>query len=182
MPDKIIKVTCQGADSLPISALTAFQGNLKTLHEKEYNKLKNSIQRHGFAFPVFIWKNGGENFIIDGHQRVFVANKMIEEGWEIENGNVPVDWIEAETLKGAKEKVLLSASQYGKIDIDGLYEFIETSELNYIELQEFVDLVNTKIDYVMGPPNFKEGEEKEQGRLDEKASIKCPECGYEWKP
>jgi hypothetical protein len=45
---KEIRITCQGADRLPIESLETFQGNLKSLSEKEYKKLRASI---GYGIP-----------------------------------------------------------------------------------------------------------------------------------
>lgn len=149
--EKTVRITCKGADVLPIKVLTSFQGNLKTLAEKEYKKLKTSIEKHGFSFPVFIWKSGKTNFIIDGHQRLLVLQKMVEEGWKIEGDMVPVDWIEAKTKQEAKEKVLISASQYGRIDIESLYEFVEMEGLDFKDLQLTVDLPSIDIAKVFGP-------------------------------
>ena len=92
---KEIKITCKGADSFPIEALLAFQDNLKTLPKEEFEKLKHSIEKHGFSFPVFVWRNHSKKYIIDGHQRLYVLKKMLEDGYEVKGGKVPVDWIKA---------------------------------------------------------------------------------------
>ena len=148
-----IKISCQGADLLPIAELQQFQGNLKSLSEKEYKKLRSSIERHGFAFPVFVWDDNGVKNIIDGHQRIFVVKKMVEEGWILTDGVLPIVWIEAKDKKEAKEKILLSASQYGKIDISDLYEFIEFEQLDQDALKAVVDIPMINLEYVLGPPD-----------------------------
>ena len=129
-----ILITCQGTKYLDISELKFLQGNLKELREKEFNKLKKSIQKYGFRFPVFLWNN----YIIDGHQRVFVVSKMIENGYSI--GKIPIVEIDAENEKEAKRLILLASSRYGGVTDDGLYEFIMTSELDFNELKEEIDL------------------------------------------
>ena len=65
-----INVTCEASKRLSVEELLEFQGELKTLHVKSYNRLKNSIMKYGFAFPMFIWK--GKNYLLDGHQRLRV--------------------------------------------------------------------------------------------------------------
>lgn len=132
---KTIKITCKGASYLTVKALLEFQGNLKTLSEAEYKKLKASIEKYGFSFPMFIWKNGDKHFILDGHQRLHVIQKMLKEGWVIEGGKIPVDFIEAKTKKEAKEKILAVISQYGKLDMESLYEFIKIENLEFSELK-----------------------------------------------
>lgn len=97
-----------------ISELKPLQGNLKDLSTENYNKLKNSLIKHGFNFPVFVW-NG---YLIDGHQRQRV---MLKENWDLE---IPVVEIQAENVEDAKEQLLKATSQYGKITIEGLDEFM----------------------------------------------------------
>ena len=47
----MLKVTCQAADYVSINALEEFQGGLKTLPQKQLDKLKKSLKKHGFSFP-----------------------------------------------------------------------------------------------------------------------------------
>ena len=115
-----IPVTCDPDAILQrrsIADLKAFQGSTKTLRRDQYDKLRNSIERHGFLAPVFVW----DGWILDGHQRLHVCES---EGWDIEGG-VPVVEIEAKDARDAAEKLLLISSTYGKIDTQGLYEFTE---------------------------------------------------------
>lgn len=132
---KEIKIECQGNRQVELNELQDFQGDLKELNEPEYLKLKNSIIKYGFAFPVIVWKNK----IIDGHQRIFVLKKMVkEEGFTV--GKIPVADINAKDEKDAKYKLLLFNSQYGKISEDGLHEFIETSGIDFDMLKDEISL------------------------------------------
>ncbi len=137
--EKTIRITCQGAAEVPLSSLLHFQGNLKTLEEKQFNKLKASIINHGFSFPVSVWRKAKDHHIIDGHQRVFVLKKMLEDGYTLK-GKIPVDWIHADNLKEAKAKVLLACSQYGRYDEDQVYEFMHESGLSFEEMKLEMDL------------------------------------------
>jgi hypothetical protein len=130
---KEIKITCKAAAMISIDKLEAFQGKLKTLSEKEYKKIRMAIEKHGFSFPVFVWKSHKSHFIIDGHQRLNTVRQMIKDGWSLKDNLVPVDWIEAKTKKEAKEKILLAMSQYGKYTEESLYEFIEIEGLDFGE-------------------------------------------------
>jgi DNA modification methylase len=96
-----------------IDSFKPLQGELKDLSQENYNKLKNSILKHGFNIPVFVW-NG---YLLDGHQRQRV---LLQEGWNVE---VPYVEIEAETELEAKEILLKITSQYGKITMEGLDDF-----------------------------------------------------------
>jgi len=130
---KEIRITCKAAASISIDKLEAFQGNLKSLNEKEYKKIRAAIEKHGFSFPVFVWKSDKNHFIIDGHQRLNTVRQMIKEGWALKDNLVPVDWIESKTKKEAKEKILLAMSQYGKYTGESVYEFIQIEGLDFGE-------------------------------------------------
>lgn len=141
MDKKIIQIKCKGTNSININQLKDFQGNLKELRESEYNKLKNSIIKNGFRIPVFVWNNN----LLDGHQRIFTIKKMCENGYELKE-KIPVIEIEAKDKKEAKELLLLINSRYAKITNEGLYEYLETNELNFDNLKLELDLPEIDLD------------------------------------
>lgn len=179
-----IKVTCKGATTVALSELKPLQGELKTLGTKEYEKLKKSILRYGISFPIFYWENDGVKYCIDGHQRHRVLGKMLEEGYKIPK--LPADPVEAKDEKGAKEKILLLSSQYGKMDMEGLHGYFVQNDLSFPELKGIIDLPQIDLDKFeagwMREPNFEPGSQDEQGRLDQKKPIICPQCGHTWCP
>lgn len=137
---KQIRITCKAASTISIEKLEVFQGNLKSLSEKDYKKFRAAIEKHGFSFPVFVWKSNKNHFIIDGHQRLNTVRQMIKEGWTLKNNLVPIDWIEAKTKKEAKQKILLAMSQYGKYTDESLYEFIHIEGLDFGEEKQKITL------------------------------------------
>lgn len=110
---------------VPISALIPFQGELKELSEREYNKLKKSITDNGLFVPFFVWKENGK--LLDGHQRLRV---FIREGWQLD---VPVIWISAASEQEAKQKLLLISSQYGRVTQEGWDSFTFDLEDDWIK-------------------------------------------------
>ena len=74
-----IIVKCKGADTLPIDRIVEFQGELKKLSKENENKLRNSILKHGFIAPFFVWDDHGEWKLLDGHQRLKTLLKMRKE-------------------------------------------------------------------------------------------------------
>lgn len=70
---KEIRITCESNGLMPIAELNNFQGDLKTLDDDSFKKLKISIVKYGFSFPIFVW-NGN---ILDGHQRLKAVKKTI---------------------------------------------------------------------------------------------------------
>lgn len=173
-----IKINCSG-ELVDVSTLNNFQGNLKTLTSQQFDKIKNSIIRYGFTFPVFVWQNNcNKNFIIDGHQRVFVVQKMVEnEEYILPNNKVPVAWIKAENIKEAKEKILIASSRYARIEDGGLYDFLQTSDIDIDDVNAFIDLPD--IDLSLDNLEL-ENKQKEIEPEDLKLDNKCPKCGYEY--
>ncbi len=137
---KEIKITCKGQKHLPIDQLKAFQGALKELSESEYEKLKRSILKYGFSFPVFVW----QDFMLDGHQRIFTVNKLLQEGYTI--SDIPLVEIEAKDKTEAAEKLLVLNSHYAKITDEGLYGFINEMDVNFSNLVDNLELPDFDMD------------------------------------
>lgn len=129
---KEIRITCRGADTLPIDALIEFQKNIKTISKDNLAKLKRSILKHGFTAPIFVWK-GVDYHIIDGHQRMKALLSLREEGYDIPL--LPVVYIEADNEKEAKEKLLYITSQYGEFSTDGLCSFIDGLDIDFNDIR-----------------------------------------------
>ncbi len=133
---KTIKINCTGSGVCELKKLRVIQGELKTLSPENEAKLRKRIEKYGFDAPFFVWKNK----ILDGTQRKIVLDKMIEDGWKLPAGKVPVCQIKAKNLNDAKQRLLGYVSQYGKIDASGLDVFlkgIEVPDLATIDLPDF---------------------------------------------
>lgn len=130
----IIAASLSDLPRVPVTALEPFQGNLKELSIRNYDKLKNSLLEHGIIVPFFVWKES--NKILDGHQRQRVLEN---EGW---NMDVPVVYISAETEQEAKRKLLVIAAQFGKVTQDGWDEFVwdlpDATEITHFDALPFV--------------------------------------------
>jgi len=137
---KKIQITCKGQKYVSISNLKNFQGDLKELSKKEFNKLKKSIIKYGFSFPVFVWND----LILDGHQRVYVVLEMMKNGYTI--NDIPIVEIDAENEKEASEKLLLASSGYAKITNEGLYEYLSVKDLDALILKDVLDLPTVDMD------------------------------------
>jgi hypothetical protein len=141
----LIRVTCEAATTIPLEEFEAFQGELKWLEEKQYEKLKASILKDGFHDPIHVWRKKGEKKprkMLDGHQRINTIGRMVKvEGHRLEGDKgLPVVWVEAQSEKAAKRIVLEKASQYGKLDEDSLYKFSFDAGIEMEEIKEVADL------------------------------------------
>jgi len=177
-----IEIRCTAAVNLNLGDLTPLQGDLKELNQGNFDKLKQSILKHGITFPFFIWQQEGTNFILDGTQRDRVLKTMVDDGYEVPP--LPCALIEAKDRREAAERILLISSQYGKMSNESLYEFISKNELGFLELEEMLDLPQINLEeFKLGwlqEPDFGPASADEQGRLDKKNPITCPECGHEF--
>jgi hypothetical protein len=133
---KEIKITCKAADGMALDELYEFQGELKTISDDELEKLKKSILKYGFSFPVFVW----ENKILDGHQRLKAVRQLVEQGYKIKDNKLPVVRIEAKDEKEAAEKLLLINSRYAKIDQEGFQVFTFDFDIDIPEIGNFIDI------------------------------------------
>lgn len=141
-----LKIECEGADMLPLSALTPMQGKLKDLTEEGIKKLIENFKADGFSAPFFIWKEGKTNWILDGHQRDRVL-RLLEEDKDVTlPPKYPVVYIKARDKKHAAEKLLSISSQIGKITHDGLYEYLNTYGIKIEEIQCKVNFDAINID------------------------------------
>ena len=181
---KTITVRCKAAVNLDLAELTPLQGGLKELSEANFEKLKQSILRHGITFPFFVWQSDGQSYILDGTQRDRVLKRMAEESYEIPP--LPCALIEARDKKDAAEKILLISSQYGRVTDEGLYEFLSTNDLDLGELEPLLELPALDLEEFkegwMTEPGFSPTSADDQGQLDKKNPVTCPECGHEFVP
>lgn len=122
---------------LDVDDLTPLQGGLKKLSDENFNKLRQSLIEKGFQFTVHVWEQGGTTYIIDGHQRVHVMKQLKKAGWDIPKINCA--FVTAATYTEAKELILYSISQYGKVDKYGFDEFTmnENFDFDKFDLPDF---------------------------------------------
>lgn len=137
---KTIRNTSEVKETLPLNYLSVLQGNLKALPEDRYKKLKASILKHGFCFPMFVWNDNENNkiWLIDGTQRFNTLNRMKDDGYKIPQ--LPVVFIPAESVDDAKLKIMAAASQYGQFTDFGVAEFLKDVDFDAAEIKEMVEI------------------------------------------
>lgn len=120
---------------VPWKSLKPFQGNLKEMSEDDAEKLRGSLLKFGWRFPIFVWKEKKNNWIHDGHGRLNVLKKLLEEGYTI--GDIPVVDIQAKDKQEAGELLLALNSRFGKATPEGLYEFINEMGIDVETLLDY---------------------------------------------
>jgi hypothetical protein len=128
---KRIKVTCRGADVLPIDSLLEFQGKLKKITKVNLDKLKKRIIKDGINVPLFIWREHDLCHILDGHQRLKALLSLRQDGYELPL--IPVAYIEAENENDARQKLLGITSQYGDFVIEELGEWLKELDKDILD-------------------------------------------------
>jgi hypothetical protein len=157
MKQKEINVTCIGSRSVPREELEKLQGNLVELSQENFDKLRSLLIKYGFRFPIFVWNKK----IIDGHQRLFVLNHLIENEGFIFNQDIPVCDIEAKDEREAKELLLIARSEYGDIRTGELELFILDSGIDFQLIKDSLELKTIKMaDLFRAPVEIKEIEIK----------------------
>lgn len=134
-----IPITCDIHDSAKIDDLVILQGNLKTLSEENYNKLKKQMVELGFSFPFFVWAHDGILEVLDGTHRKLAVKKMENEGYNFPD-LFPIHKIHAKDKIEAKRKLLAVTSHYAKITPEGLDEFMVDTGWDYDYINENFDI------------------------------------------
>jgi ParB-like chromosome segregation protein Spo0J len=150
-----------------IEALIPYARNSRTHSDGQVAQIAASIREFGFTNPVLIDKDGG---IIAGHGRVMAARKL---------GLKDVPCIALGHLTDAQKRAYVIADN--KLALNAGWD----EELLAVE---FSDLLSEGFDLELtgfapgetSTPDFAPGTEEDQGRLDQKKPVTCPNCGHEF--
>jgi hypothetical protein len=165
-----IPITCDVRERVPLGQLRELQEDLKDISPENLAKLKESILNKGFSFPFFVWVDGVDYWIIDGHQRLKAIREMISEGYLF--GDLPIAKIEAQNMTEAKEKLLLATSKYAYITEDGFLKF--TKDFNFDNLKNKINLPDVNVEFLINMGgDFERNLEKIelQGQVSNKAFV-----------
>lgn len=127
-----MEVKCKTQHTLPLEELTEFQGNLKERDNVDVGKIIKSIRKHGFSFPFFVWNHDAINHVLDGHGRLLALKQMANEGENIPE--LPIVYVDCRDEADAKELLLKLNSQYGKMTVESVLEFIGDIDLDFEEI------------------------------------------------
>lgn len=117
-----MRITCDTKDTLPLSALTEFQGGLKKRTADDIGKIEKSIQKYGFATPFFVWRHDGVNHVLDGHGRLQTLKEMAARGEEMPA--LPVVYVECKDDAAARNLLLRINSAYGTMTAESVADFM----------------------------------------------------------
>ena len=107
--------------------------------------------------------NQRTGYVIDGHARISIAISRGEE-------SVPVVYVD---LDENEEGIVLAS-------LDPLAAMAGTDQAKLDELLAEITVSDVDLKAILEVPDFQPVGEDEQGRLDQKAPVTCPECGHEF--
>jgi len=167
--EKIVRIACAAALTLPLEQLQPLQGGLKKLSPENAAKLRREIVELGFSAPFHVWQSDHGNYILDGHQRFAVLAEMQIEGWIVPD--LPVALIDATDVSEAKRKLLALASSYGHMTPQSLSEYLEDAGIAFdeaVERYELPDINYEAMRELLTDEGFWREEEEENKLPDDK--------------
>lgn len=157
---------------VPPDQLLAHPSNPRRHPAAQREALRASLRALGWVAPILV--NVRTQHVLDGHARV-------EEALSAGVPQVPILEVdlppEDEPLFLSVYDPITALASYDQASFAALLEDVHTGEA---ALQEMLSKLAQEMGAVV--PDFGAVGIDEQGRLDEKAKVTCPECGHAWTP
>ncbi len=135
---------------------------------KNLEAIKGSLAKFGQQKPIVVGRNG---IVIAGNGTLEAARAL---GWiELAVVRTELTGVEATAFALADNR----AAELADWDRDILYETLKSLDMSSFDIGTIgFDLSEWE------PPSFDPAGEGDQGKLDEKTPIECPECGHAFTP
>lgn len=151
--------------------LLANPGNWRIHPKSQQEALKGVLDEVGWVQSVIVNQRTGH--LIDGHLRVSLA---LRDGIK----KVPVSYVD---LSSAEEALILATfdpiSALATTDSQKLEELLAEVGSGSEDVQILLSKLASEAGVI--PPDFEPTPAEDQPRLDQKKSVECPKCGYEFK-
>jgi hypothetical protein len=125
-------VKCKTEDSITLTALRQFQGDLKKRSDADITGLIQSITEDGLLMPFAIWKHDDMCSILDGHARYEAMIRMAIDDPAILAMELPVVIINAADEIEARKALLQITSSYGRVTKKGLAHFVAAMPIHTV--------------------------------------------------
>lgn len=194
MSKRRIEIKVDTKHNADLDELKEFQGSLKESSDIDIAKLKREIVNTGYAFPIRAWKDPKRKstWIIGGHQTARALRELRDEGYDVPR--IPIVLIDAKNKLEAKRRVLQDVAQFGKIQNEGLKDFINDSGLKFDDIFDSFSLPDFDImafgqvyfpDSIKEDINFtasknKKGAQEINEEDFEDFDHECPKCSFKW--
>ena len=141
----MIKINCESKDSIKLTDMVPFQGNLKKRTEQDIKELTESLSNEGLMMPFAIWVHEDKKYLLDGHGRKEALTKLAVEDASLLSVDWPCIYISAETEDDARKALLQITSSYGKVTRSGYKQFcVSIPEYHAPVIQKFIPKPKTE--------------------------------------
>ena len=154
-----LRITCDCKDTLELTELTEYQGELKKRDDSDIDKIVKSIKKYGFSFPFFVWKHDSINYCLDGHGRLLALHKLDELGFLVPP--LPVVYVDCKDEQSARDLLLRLNTNYGTMTKDSVFEFIGDFEINTLDLELPCGTIDFDSEEIELPDDLKPGAKNE---------------------
>ena len=164
------RITGSGVE--PLDQILFNPRNWRVHPLNQQNALKGVLEEVGWVQEVIINQRTGH--LVDGHLRCQLAAR---EGAK----TIPVKYVdlseeeEALVLSTLDPIAAMAATDRAKLD-----DLMRGIQSDNEQVQALISEIATKEGII--PPDFEPVGIDEQGRLDQKKKVICPECGHEFTP
>ena len=160
-----------GEGEQPASQFTANPNNWRKHPQAQRDAMKGALTEIGWVQRVIVNKRTG--YLVDGHERVWEA---------LQNGDQPVPYVEVDLSEQEEAYVLATLDPLAAMaDADGVQLRALLDEVQSEDAAVQAMLAKLGADTGAVVPDFQPVGADEQGRLDQKKPITCPECGHEFQ-
>lgn len=115
------------------------QENFKEWINDGDTKLIESILKYQFIDAFKVWEHDGKLFCLDGKHRYLDLMKVLELGHNVPD-ELPATFIQCENRQEAAELVLVYSSNYAKITQQGLFDFVNSNEIDLSAMKEIINI------------------------------------------
>lgn len=145
--------------------------NWRTHPQEQQDALRGVLTEVGYADALLARETPHGLMLVDGHLRAETTPDQL----------VPVLVLDIDEAEAAKLLATLDPlAAMAEADAAKLDELLREIDTGSEALQEM--LTGLAEEWGVVSPDFDPATGDEQGQLDEKAKVKCPECGHEFAP
>lgn len=158
--------------AVPIDTLMPDAANARRHSERNLEAIKASLARFGQRAPIVVQRDG--MIVRAGNGRLEAAKSL---GWtHIAAVIVDDSSVDAVAFAIADNRT----AELAEWDTETLATLLDSLPQDVKIDTGFTDADMADMLKELTPPNFDPAGIEDQGRLDQKALTKCPECGHEW--
>ena len=154
---------------VPAQDLAPNPRNWRKHPEAQTKAMRAVLQEIGYAGALLVREVDGKLVLIDGHLRAEITP----------HEHVPV--LVLDVNEAEADKLLATYDPLASLaepDAEAFTALLKSIEFDLPDLKKFVH--DLTMPFVV--PDFQPVTENEQGQLDQRAKITCPECGHEFTP